>query len=68
MYPQRHPRPSPRKPVTEPVDDDDNDVGAATVEILSWAAMSVVVIVAIATALQVLGLDIIDYVRAQLGV
>jgi hypothetical protein len=30
--------------------------------------MSVVVIVAIATALQVLGLDIIDYVRTQLGV
>lgn len=68
MYPQRHPRPRPRKPVTGPVDDDEADVGAATVEILSWAAMSVVVIVAIATALQVLGLDIIDYVRAQLGV
>ena len=68
MYPQTHPRPNRRRPVTDVVEDDDADVGAATVEILSWAAMSVVVIVAIATALQVLGLDIIDYVRTQLGV
>ena len=67
MYPQTHPRPKRRRPVTDVVEDDP-DVGAATVEILSWAAMSVVVIVAIATALQVLGLDIIDYVRTQLGV
>lgn len=67
MYPQTHPRPKRRQPVDEPVEDD-TDVGAATVEILSWAAMSVVVIVALATALQVLGLDIIDYVRTQLGV
>ena len=67
MYPQTHPRPKRRQPVEESVKDDD-DVGAATVEILSWAAMSVVVIVALATALQVLGLDIIDYVRTQLGV
>lgn len=67
MYPQTHPRPKRRQPVDESIDDD-ADVGAATVEILSWAAMSVVVIVALATALQVLGLDIIDYVRTQLGV
>ncbi len=67
MYPQTHPRPKRRRPVTD-VAEDDADAGAATVEILSWAAMSVVVIVAIATALQVLGLDIIDYVRTQLGV
>jgi len=67
MYPQTHPRPKRRQPVRDAVEDD-ADVGAATVEILSWAAMSVVIIVAMATALQVLGLDIIDYVRAQLGV
>jgi len=67
MYPQTHPRPKRRQPVHDTVEDD-VDVGAATVEILSWAAMSVVIIVAMATALQVLGLDIIDYVRAQLGV
>ena len=67
MYPQTHPRPKRRRPFTD-VAEGDTDVGAATVEILSWAAMSVVVIVAIATALQVLGLDIIDYVRTQLGV
>jgi hypothetical protein len=45
----------------------DPDPGASTVEVLSWAAMSVVAIVAIGAALQVLGLDVIDYVRAQLG-
>ncbi len=67
MYPQRHPRTKPRKPVARPPDVG-ADVGAATVEILSWAAMSVVIIVAIAAALQTLGLDIIDYVRTQLGV
>ena len=44
------------------------DIGASTVEVLSWAAMSVVAIVAIGAALQVLGLDVITYVRNQLGV
>lgn len=44
------------------------DAGASTVEVLSWAAMSVVAIVAIGGALQVLGLDIINYVRTQLGI
>ena len=46
----------------------DPDAGASTVEVLSWAAMSVVAIVAIGAALQVLGLDVITYVRGQLGV
>ena len=46
----------------------DTDDGASTVEVLSWAAMSVVAIVAIGAALQVLGLDVITYVRGQLGV
>ena len=46
----------------------DADAGASTVEVLSWAAMSVVAIVAIGAALQVLGLDVITYVRGQLGV
>lgn len=45
-----------------------SEAGASTVEVLSWAAMSVVAIVAIGAALQVLGVDIINYVRAQLGV
>jgi hypothetical protein len=44
------------------------DAGASTVEVLGWAAMSTVAIVAIGAALQVLGLDLINYVRAQLGV
>ncbi|MCU1394896.1 MAG: hypothetical protein JWM34_3324 [Ilumatobacteraceae bacterium] len=45
-----------------------SEAGASTVEVLSWAAMSVVAIVAIGAALQVLGLDVINYVRTQLGV
>lgn len=43
------------------------DRGAVTVEYLGWAAMMTVAIVAIALALQTLGLDLIDYVRTQLG-
>jgi hypothetical protein len=43
------------------------DVGASTVEVLGWAAMSTVAIVAIGAALQVLGIEIVDYVRTQLG-
>jgi hypothetical protein len=44
------------------------EAGASTVEVLSWAAMSVVAIVTIGGALQVLGVDVINYVRSQLGV
>ena len=44
------------------------DAGATTVEYLGWAAMSTVAIVAIGAALQLLGLDLIDYVRTQLGI
>jgi hypothetical protein len=43
------------------------DSGASTVEVLGWAAMSTVAIVAIGGALQVLGLDLINNVRTQLG-
>lgn len=43
------------------------DSGASTVEVLGWAAMSTVAIVAIGAALQALGVDLIDYVRTQLG-
>lgn len=46
---------------------DESDRGATTVEYLGWAAMSTVAIVAIGAALQILGLDLIDYVRTQLG-
>jgi hypothetical protein len=43
------------------------DAGASTVEVLGWAAMSTVAIVAIGAALQALGVDIVENVRAQLG-
>ena len=46
----------------------DSDVGASTVEVLGWAAMSTMAIVAVGTALQVLGLDLIEHVRTQLGI
>jgi hypothetical protein len=51
-----------------PHDEPDRDLGATTVEYLGWAAMSTVAIVAIGAALQVLGLDLIDHVRSQLGI
>jgi hypothetical protein len=44
------------------------EAGASTVEVLGWAAMSTVAIVAIGAALQSLGVDIVEYVRGQLGV
>ncbi len=56
--------PSTESKVREP----GRDRGSSTVEILSWGAMSVVAIVAIGAAVQVLGLDVIDYVRTQIGV
>lgn len=43
------------------------DRGASTVEVLGWAAMSTVALVAIGAALQALGVDIINNVRTQLG-
>ena len=43
------------------------DTGASTVEVLGWAAMSTVAIVAVGAALQALGVDIVENVRAQLG-
>ena len=43
------------------------DVGVTTVEILTWSAMLVVSIVVIAGLLQVLGQDVMGYVRDQIG-
>lgn len=45
----------------------DPEAGVETVEILSWSAMSVVAIVAIGALLQTLGLDVVNYVRTQIG-
>ena len=68
MYPTKihHPR-RPRRVVSSQKEQLGSDAGASTVEVLGWAAMSTVAIVAIGAALQVLGLDIIDNVRTQLG-
>ena len=52
----------------EPEHEDHLDHGAVTVEYLGWAAMMTVAIVAIGLALQTLGLDLVDYVRTQLGI
>lgn len=43
------------------------DAGVTTVELLAWSAMLVVAIVLIAGLLQTLGVDVINYVRAQIG-
>ena len=53
--------------VTASANQRNRDSGASTVEVLGWAAMSTVAIVAIGGALQVLGLDLINNVRTQLG-
>ncbi|MEZ5218185.1 MAG: hypothetical protein R2705_09025 [Ilumatobacteraceae bacterium] len=45
----------------------DPEAGVETVEILSWSAMSVVAIVAIGALVQALGVDVVNYVRAQIG-
>lgn len=54
------------------LDDDDArphlDRGVATMEILTWSALMVVVIVAITALLQVLGADVIGYIRDQIGI
>ena len=68
MYPTNTHRPRRRRRVASSQNDRlRSDVGASTVEVLGWAAMSTVAIVAIGAALQVLGLEIVDYVRTQLG-
>lgn len=46
----------------------DNESGQATVELLMWAAATVVVIVAITALLQALGADVVGYIREQLGI
>jgi hypothetical protein len=45
-----------------------NDEGFTTIELLMWAAVMVVAIVAIGALLRVLGVDVINWVRTQLGV
>ena len=51
-----------------PDNDVANDDGFTTVELLMWAAMMTVAIVAIGALLRVLGVDVINWVRTQLGV
>ena len=68
MIPNSHPsRLPPAKLLADRRNQLGPDAGASTVEVLGWAAMSTVAIVAIGAALQVLGVDLINYVRSQLG-
>jgi hypothetical protein len=61
------PTPDPQHdPNAEPLGEQ-RDAGVTTVEVLSWSAMMVVAIVAISTVLQTLGVEVIDYVRQQIG-
>jgi hypothetical protein len=46
----------------------DAEAGVETIEILAWMAMSVVAIVAMGAVLQTLGVDVLNYVRDQIGV
>lgn len=67
MYPTRSRYPRRRSPLPAEGRRCRGDAGASTVEVLSWAAMSTVAIVVIGAALQALGVEIVDYVRSQLG-
>jgi hypothetical protein len=44
------------------------DAGVTTMEVLTWSALMVVVIVAITALLQALGTDVIGYIRDQIGI
>lgn len=48
--------------------DADRDAGITTIEILIWGALMIGVIVVIAGALQILGVDVINKLRTGLGV
>lgn len=46
----------------------DEEAGFSTAELLGNAALGIVALVVIWGALQALGLDIVDFIRTQLGV
>jgi hypothetical protein len=46
----------------------DTEAGLETTEILMWSAVMVVAIVAIGALLQALGVEVVDYIRTQIGV
>ena len=52
---------------TDEIEIERRDAGVTTVEILTWSAMLVVSIVVISGLLQVLGQDVMGYVRDQIG-
>ena len=48
--------------------DIDPEAGLETTEILMWSAVLVVAIVAIGALLQALGVEVVAYIRDQIGV
>ena len=48
--------------------DIDPEAGLETTEILMWSAVMVVAIVAIGALLQALGVEVVAYIRDQIGV
>lgn len=46
----------------------DPEAGLETTEILMWSAVMVVAIVAIGALLQALGVEVVQYIRDQIGV
>lgn len=46
----------------------DPEAGLETTEILMWSAVMVVAIVAIGALLQALGVEVVDYIRDQIGI
>jgi hypothetical protein len=53
---------------TPTTDIEPRDAGVTTMEVLTWSALMVVVIVAITALLQALGADVIGYIRDQIGI
>ena len=70
MRPTRHTqdRGSNRRPNPTGEVDDRRDAGQSTVEYLMWAALIVVVIVGLVAAVQLLGADVIGFVRDEIGI
>ena len=70
MRPTRHTQVQGSNRRSSPTGDVDGrrDAGQSTVEDLMWSALIVVVIVGLVAAVQLLGADVIGFVREEIGI
>ena len=69
--PESHPEPAPRRPGTKTgrdPHDEFGDRGAGVVEWLGVSALSIALLVAVFSMLEQVGLDMVVWIRQQLGV